>query len=313
MGSSQSKNNRLAQLFEAYAANLSVCAPSLKNTFVCPLCLRRFTRDSLKARALTEEHVISRKLGGRLVTLTCKGCNSADGAELDSNLVNEFRALDGLSGLGDRPFKGQVKTRGAKQDVDIYFSAGESPKIRSIGDQKRSNPAAVQAIMRALGEEPMEVSFNVNFGFSRQRANVAKLRAAYLLMFRYFGYEYILHENVEAVRQQLLSPDQDIVASKASVAFNHAPEGLYGVSLLRSPSELRSFIVSFKVSTAVDRSFGVILPGLGGDGDSIYDRWHAAGEALKDRQFEITNILPNPDAPSGYVYEGVVTSVWNSL
>lgn len=313
MSGTQSKSRRLAQLFEAYAANLTVCDPSLKDTFVCPLCLCRFTRDAIESKALTEEHVISRKLGGRLITLTCKGCNSEGGSGLDSNLINEFLFWDTISGLGGKSFKGHVKARDSKQDVDIYFSSEGSPKMRLIGDEKRSNPASVRAIMQAMEKESTEVSFNVNFGFSRQRANVAKLRAAYLLMFRYFGYEYILHENVRVVRQQILSPDQDIVASKASVAFNHAPEELNGVSLLRSPSELRSFIVNFKVSTAVDRSFGVILPGLGCDGDSIYDRWHAAGETLKDRQFDVTNILPNPDAPSGHVYEGVVTSVWNSL
>jgi len=228
-------------------------------------------------------------------------------------LVNEFRALDGISGLGGKPFRGRVKTRDSKQDVDIYFSDGKPQKIRLIGDKKRSNPQSVQTIMQAMEEEPTEVSFQIDFGYIRQKANVAKLRSAYLLMFTYFGYEYILHENVKDVRRQILSPEQDIIASKASIAFNDPPEELNSVGLLRSPSELRSFLVSFKVSTKVDRSFGVILPGFDSDSSSIYDRWPANGETLNDKQMDITNILPNPNAPFGYIYEGVVMFAWNSL
>jgi hypothetical protein len=313
MRNSQSKSNRLARLFEAYASNLSICDPALQNVIACPLCLRKFTLDALESKILTEEHIISRELGGKLVTLTCKECNSSDGSELDSNLINEFRALDGLSGLSGKPFKGRVKMRDAKQDVEIYFSTGKSPKIRLVGDKQRVNPASAQAIMQALEKEPKEVSFQVDFGYSPQKANVAKLRAAYLLMFRYFGYEYILHESLKEVRQQILSPGQDIIASKASIAFKHDPEELNSIGLIRSPSELRAFIVSFKVSTAIDRSFGVILPGFSSDSNGIYDRWSEKSEALKDSQMDITYILQNPNAPPGYIYQGVVTSAWDNI
>jgi 5-methylcytosine-specific restriction endonuclease McrA len=94
MGNTRSKRKRLARLFEAFAANLSAFDSSQQNIFACPLCLRGFTQDALESEGLTEEHIISRELGGRLITLTCKECNSRGGAELDVHLVNEFRALD---------------------------------------------------------------------------------------------------------------------------------------------------------------------------------------------------------------------------
>jgi hypothetical protein len=313
MGNTQSKRRRLARFFEAYASNLSAFVPSLQNIFACPLCLRGFTQDALESEGLTEEHVISRELGGRLITLTCKECNSRDGAELDVHLVNEFRALDKISGLSAQPFKGRVKVGDAKQDVEIYVSGGKSPRLRLVGDKKRTNPASLREIEQLLESEPRGVKFQLNFGYDRHRANVAKLRAAYLLMFKYFGYEYILHKNVEGVRQQILTPGQDLIASKASFAFGLAPEELNSIALLRHSPELRCFVVSFRVSTAVDRSFGVILPGLGDGGDDVYERWHERRETLKGVQLDATFVLQNPNAPPGYIYKGAITSAWDTL
>ncbi len=143
MGNTQSKRRRLTRYFEAYASNLSFFIPSLRNVFACPLCLRGFNPDALESEGLTEEHVISRELGGKLITLTCKDCNSRGGADLDVHLANEFRALDKISGLRAKPFKGRVKVGDVKQDVEVYVSGDQSPRLRIIGDTKRTNPKEV--------------------------------------------------------------------------------------------------------------------------------------------------------------------------
>jgi len=51
----------------------------------CPLCLDVFGRDALETGALTLEHPIPRKTGGRLRTLSCKRCNNKHGSRLDSH------------------------------------------------------------------------------------------------------------------------------------------------------------------------------------------------------------------------------------
>jgi hypothetical protein len=313
VGKTQAKRQRLSRLFEAYASNLTACATHLRDTFACPLCLREFSRTEFESGVLTEEHVISRILGGRLITLTCKECNSNGGAELDVHLVNEFRFLDGIEGLGDKPFRGRVKMRDAKQDVEVVLQRRDgSPVFQIVGDEKRSNPASVRAIMQAMEEDPEAVSFQVDFGFDRHRANVAKLRAAYLLMFSYFGYEYVLRRGGEEVRRQILAHEQDVIASKASFAFEGGPEELNSVGLMKSPPELRCFVVNLKVTTEVGRAFTVILPGLD-DESSFYDRWYERREALEGIQPEVTYILRNPNPPSGYIYLGLIGRAWDDI
>ena len=301
---------RLEQLYHAYSRNLSLHDSALKDTFACPICLRKFSKDAVQSRILTEEHVISQKLGGRIVTLTCKECNNLHGSTLDSNLINKFRALDRVSGLSDKPLRSQVKALGAKQDLETYFSREGPPRIHFIGNEKRSNPTSVRKILDAIRDNTEEVSFHLDLGFNPLRANVAKLRAAYLLMFRYFGYEYILNENVEIVRQQLLNPDQDLIASRATLGFKALPEEVNSICLVRSPSELRCFVAIINVSTEIDRSFGVILPGLQKDRTHIYDIWNSTAKSGSNLRLDVTYFLPNPNAPEEYIYENTVTNAW---
>lgn len=312
MALSQAKRERITRLYECYASNLSIFAPELDDVFGCPLCFRIFTRDAIDAEFITEEHIISRKLGGRLTTLTCKDCNNKDGSRLDSHLVNEFRTRDKIAGLSNSPIKGRVEIPNAKQDVDIYFSKPDSSGLMIVGDPKRSNPKSVQSIMRTMEGDAKNLSFILKTDFSPLNSQVAKLRAAYLLMFYYFGYEYVAQESVKLVRQQILSTEKDLIASKAVLDFRQTPDELNSVSLIRTPTDLRCFVVSLKISTKIDRSFGVVLPGLGKGNETIYDRWYAQRDSLKSLQIDATYFLPDPEAPIGYIYKGFVTALWNN-
>ena len=313
MALSEAKRQRITRLYQVYASNLSLFAPQLNDVFGCPLCFRIFGRDAIDAEFITEEHIISRKLGGRLTTLTCKDCNNDDGSRLDSHLINEFRTRDKIAGLSNKPLKGRIEIPNAKQDVDIYFSNPDSPGLLIVGDPKRSNPKSVEAIMHIMEEDAKKVSFILKSDYSPLNSQVAKLRAAYLLMFYYFGYEYIAQESVKLVRQQILSPENDLIASKAVLAFGQLPEEQNSISLIRTPSDLRCLFVTLKISTEIDRSFGVVLPGLEKGNETIYNRWYAQKDSLNGLQLNVTYFLPNPNAPIGYIYNGFVTWFWNNL
>jgi hypothetical protein len=313
MALSKAKRERITRFYQTYSSNLSLLVPELTDVFACPLCFGIFGREALDAEFITEEHIIPRKLGGKLTTLTCKDCNNQDGSQLDSHLVSEFRTRDKIEGLSHSPLKGRVETPTAKQDVEIYLSNPQSPGLLILGDPKRSNPKSVQSIMRTMEEDAKNVSFILKSDYNPLNSQIAKLRAAYLLMFYYFGYEYVVQESVKLVRQQIQSPDKDLIASKAVLDFRQTPDELNRVSLIRTPSDLRCFIVSLKLSTEIDRSFGVVLPGLGKGEETIYDRWYAQKDNLRGLQFDGTYILSNPEAPIGHIYKGLITEVWNNL
>ena len=47
--------------------------------------------------------------------------------------------------------------------------------------------------------------------FSDRQAMVGYLRAAYLFLFAKYGYEWILHHSLDTVREQIISPDKELI------------------------------------------------------------------------------------------------------
>src|ERR687884_973623 len=109
------------RLFDTYATDLSAFLSERCDYVECPLCLGRFSRDDLRSRVVTDEHIIARRLGsrlryatwGKLRTLTCRRCNNRDGTKLDAHLIKGVRAEDILAGQTDEP-------------LDIRFIVGDS-------------------------------------------------------------------------------------------------------------------------------------------------------------------------------------------
>ena len=312
MSGSKAKRERKARIFDAYAANLSLGAPNFHNVFACPLCMTVYEKDALEKK-ITEEHIISRKLGGQIFTLTCTQCNSQDGSSLDSHLINKFRTDDKLAGLSDDPFRGKLKVEGAEQSVDIYHTGASSSGFLIVGDPKRTNPKALNTIQQALAKGTQEMSLSVKKDYIPRNVSVACIRAAYLLMFRYFGYEFILQDNMVIVREQIKNPESDLIASRAVIKFNDSPEIWNSISVINTPSDLRCFFVCLNFSTKIDRQLGVILPGFDAESKYIYDRWGSARDSLKGLSLGVTYFLPNPNAPIEYIYRGHVSFLWNSV
>ncbi len=70
-------------------------AGRVRGLYACPLCMRGF-RDPGE---LTREHVPAQVAGGRKLVLTCRECNSAAGASLESILVQRGRFMNSPQGL----------------------------------------------------------------------------------------------------------------------------------------------------------------------------------------------------------------------
>lgn len=68
-----------------------------KDGYICPICLKLFLLENIEDKSgnyLTIEHVPPEQLGGKLILLTCKECNSNGGDDLDSHLLNRLLELD---------------------------------------------------------------------------------------------------------------------------------------------------------------------------------------------------------------------------
>lgn len=309
----QPQSTLIERLFDSYALNLSAYLPQFQNVFACPLCFRLLGRDSLPTGDITVEHVIPKSLGGRLLTLTCRECNNRDGTLLDAHLVHRFRAQDALAGVSHEPLRSRVRIGDGEMGADLYLFAGNAPRLEIYGVPKVSNPELHAAAVRALDEGHIQGHFSLSLGYKALHSRVAVLRVGYLLMFRHFGYGYILHKSVQQVRHQILNPGQELIASKAVVRLEQPPPEPNGVSLLYSPKNLRCFFVTLDLSTALDRYLGVVLPGLDDQSEQIYDRWPALRENMEDIRFSMTLIPFDPQVVSDPNNVGFPAWIWNNI
>ena len=89
---------RIEARFEFEAGRLAAAEGRAEaSEFRCPICLRAFTRQHLLAGELTLEHAPSRRVGGRILTITCRRCNNTHGSKLDKHIVEAAKSRDALA------------------------------------------------------------------------------------------------------------------------------------------------------------------------------------------------------------------------
>lgn len=268
-------NNRVKKaesLFSAYTKNLSFYHPQLAGVFLCPICLQPFTRDAVLSGELTLEHIIPSSLGGKILSLTCAECNSKAGTQLDAHLVQRIRIEDILSGKSDKPLKARVKIGNGEFGADIYLSENQDPNIRIVGIPSISSPELHALASLEIESGVKSFSLHGSLGYKDVPSRVAVLRAAYLLMFRYFGYGYILYRNLKQIRSQILQPEVETSPIKAIYLIDEMPLTNI-IALLKQPDDLRCFLAIINISTNIKRNIAVVLPGPDPKSETIYERW----------------------------------------
>lgn len=263
---------RNSKLYDIYTKNLENHWPEFAGRFICPLCTNIYDRSDFDNGVVTKEHVISSKLGGRMTTLTCKTCNSTHGRDQDAKLIERLRFEDQITGHHSQPLRIRVDVRGERFTADARI-ASDGVSINAL--PQYSDPQAYQAAIEALSSGAPSFSISSILRYNERQVAGALVRAAYLLMFRTFGYSYVVHPNAGLVRAYINDP----ISSpwRTGIFVVPEPQKKNVIGLLYTPPSLRCFIAMLSLKVAgsdVERNLMVILPGLGDDGDdNICERW----------------------------------------
>jgi len=256
------------KLFNDYTRRLEAVSGT-KDTFVCPICLRPFGRDALVGEhpKLTLAHVLPEALGGSFCTLTCAPCNNDMGSELEAYIVERFKTEDAMQGVGKLP----GRLEGEFGNVGIEFKAappGEPWTVLII--EKQTNPMVLAKLNAALDadEGPAQVAGRITPRYRNQpcRISAALYQSTYLLMFAYFGYDFVNDPRYAKLREQILKPDEDILPREFDIppeAWANAmlPEA-HGVMIVKEPSSFIMPVFQLRPTGGRGRVVGVSLPGL---------------------------------------------------
>ena len=244
----------LDTLLSRCEADLLQILPNAKMGFLCPICLMFFARTSVSI-----EHIVPDALGGRLTTLTCRGCNNTAGAQLDYHLVERVR-VEGRSKL----LEADVAFRGTKFRGKVHLPESTSDSFRLYGSPKQSNPREINRFFSLLDEgiwHGQELKLRLERKYEPVPSAVALLRSAYLLMFRLFGYRYVFDSSAVVVRESISQPTMETDGLKGiSWRVDCSPPSEIGVSIVTQPREFRSFMVFLTLDKSHEHVSAIALP-----------------------------------------------------
>ncbi len=118
---------------------------------------------------------------------------------------------------------------------------------------------------------PMNISFRSKY--LPEMVNISLIHSALLMMFYYFGYEYILVK-AAGVARNLIVGKKSAWASHQLIAVNTEPwpDPLPLVAAIKHPHKIRAFIIALPVPWNPNVSRAVFLPGFGEDGMDAFSR-----------------------------------------
>ena len=263
-------------LFDRYSQNLEALRPEHAGVYACPICLNTFPPEALDGNdpALSEEHCPQRGLGESHYVLTCKGCNSQAGSQIDHHVHKHVRFR--------RFWDGNERSNVQFQFDDAAIAAAigrDSGTLSLWPDRRRCDPRAIDDLFNSLRLRTLK-DFTLRFGRdvvpNKRRFHIALMKNAYLLLFRHFGYAYILTPLFDDIRRQICEPTVKHVALERMV-IRLTSKAHPGILRITEPEFLDCFLVTMYLARTQE-TYGVVMPTTG----RTYANWSEWMETHKE-------------------------------
>ncbi len=91
------------------------------------------------------------------------------------------------------------------------------------------------------------------------------------MAFSILGYSLLINSSLFKVRKQILNPDEKVFPGIYWFKYDF-PDALRGINLIKSPKDLRCFLIIFDLKTkSKKRQFSIALPGPSLPGIKVYE------------------------------------------
>ena len=249
----------IVDTYKNQLAILNEIGAKLPSEYVCPFCLQAISDYKL----ISLEDAPQDSLGGSKIALTCRDCNNRYGETIDCHLVNFIVDLeDGKFPAGmKRSFIFHDKKRG--RNVQGQIEVRTDGTISMILPEKVNDPKTLEATIKELTtNDVIDAEMRVNRNKRIPQNIVAALiKNAYVILFSYFGYSFLLDSFYNCFREQLNFPEkQTIPEGLISVegVFNEYEDGVY----VCDDIPLRGFFVVFTLEKREKHKYGVFIPAI---------------------------------------------------
>lgn len=213
-------------LFQRHLIDLRQVCPDANEVFVCPICFRVISKETVNEQTVDLGHVWPRYIrdvsssdaAKHQQVLLCKSCNSNAGSHGDNEMQDLARALRGEK-------LAKIWVFPPNRQEPFWFRAYFEPPVSPDSEISRINfpqmPRSVWGYNKELQKyrelagsgtrcDIAVVPYDVNWDL----AFAGWLTSAYLFAFYIFGYRYIFHSKLDSVRHYIKQSFGDDVDSR---------------------------------------------------------------------------------------------------
>lgn len=239
--------------------------------YMCPFCLCYFDDTAL----ISKEDAPQDSLGGSKIALTCKECNNKFGWQIDCHLINSI-IIDEESELPENlESKIEILSRSCKGKTIRAILKDEGNILDFYLLPDKNDPKVLDAEWKLLeSEEDHEVVFSfprITKKVMRGNREAALLKNAYVILFSYFGYSFLLNPFYDKIREQLEKPLEDVIISglaSSEGALGDVPDGVY----VSDEMPLRGFLVTFTLKRRWKHHYCVFIPAISNGYDAAIEK-----------------------------------------
>lgn len=200
-----------------------------RSLYICPICRRIFEEGGSDSHELTLEHVPPKSAGGKEILLTCKQCNVGAGTKYDHQFLENQKYLDFVASTTTGAFigGGDIELSHLENTANAKLIQ-ENDQLTINLDYRHNSPQAAQYFHNLFQSEiTVEIGFSYESRSRQDFLDVAYLKSAFLFMCAKFGYSFILSQECDVIRSQIIQHDAKIFELVAILETKPLEDGIY--------------------------------------------------------------------------------------
>lgn len=217
------KMRKRSELFDQYAAQLSMYESDAQGLVICPHCGIMLDRRALDQsqqddRRFTLAHCVPQSVGGKELVLACAKCNSRSGTLFEGDLKKLVKGLRAIRGEGKSELS--LSFDGVQGLVPALLESKTGDWRIEIG-RSGMNPIQREQVTKALAAMTDGGRWTVHVPVGRAaRVQRAVAMAAHLKMYWGFGIEYLGSKSVRGLAPWVAA---QVSATVPPIAFTAVP------------------------------------------------------------------------------------------
>ncbi|MBD0403244.1 HNH endonuclease [Flammeovirga sp. EKP202] len=154
---------------------------------------------------LSEEHVPQNALGGKVIVLTCKDCNNDYGQNVDHHLVNGFKFENYFKFKQGEKYARQINNGGVIVNAEVELIKEDTLDVKIYDSKKKrfNPPSTIKNFTSTTSQGQTQYLVTPEKNFDDDKADIAILKNAYLMLFEKIGRKVIQSRSYTSVRRQL--------------------------------------------------------------------------------------------------------------